>query len=126
MSPSRRLGGITNVIAAAAVGFFLWPLVLGPKWDIPVLIVWWIVLAFLITWWRRSRRKKLYYAPRTRHIPQDVKIAVSVRDQGRCRQCGSAENLHFDHIIPYSRGGANTVDNIQLLCATCNLRKGAR
>jgi hypothetical protein len=61
----------------------------------------------------------------TRSIPQDVKIQVAVRDQGRCRQCGSAQDLHHDHVIPWSRGGANTVNNIQLLCGACNRRKGA-
>lgn len=60
-----------------------------------------------------------------RLIPQAVKIVVSVRDGGRCRQCGSTEQLHFDHVIPVSRGGANTVANIQLLCAACNRAKGA-
>ena len=61
----------------------------------------------------------------TRSIPQDVKIAVSARDGGRCRQCGSTTDLHFDHVIPWSKGGANTVANIQLLCGPCNRRKGA-
>lgn len=61
----------------------------------------------------------------SRVIPQDVKIAVSVRDQGRCRQCGSTQDLHYDHVIPWSKGGANTVSNIQLLCGRCNRRKGA-
>ncbi|MGH7489948.1 MAG: HNH endonuclease [bacterium] len=61
----------------------------------------------------------------TRAIPQDVKIEVAVRDGGRCRQCGSNKELHFDHVIPWSKGGPNTVDNIQLLCGTCNRRKGA-
>jgi 5-methylcytosine-specific restriction endonuclease McrA len=61
----------------------------------------------------------------TRSIPQDVKIAVAVRDHGRCRQCGSAQELHYDHVIPWSRGGANTVNNIQLLCGPCNRAKGA-
>jgi len=61
----------------------------------------------------------------TRTIPQDVKIAVAARDGGRCRQCGSAQDLHFDHVIPWSKGGANTVQNIQLLCGPCNRRKGA-
>jgi hypothetical protein len=61
----------------------------------------------------------------SRVIPQDVKIAVSVRDQGRCVQCGSTEDLHYDHKIPWSRGGTNTVNNIQLLCGPCNRRKGA-
>ena len=61
----------------------------------------------------------------SRAIPQEVKIAVSVRDQGKCVQCGSTDDLHFDHKIPWSRGGTNTVNNIQLLCGTCNRRKGA-
>jgi len=61
----------------------------------------------------------------SRVIPQDVKITVAIRDQGKCVQCGSAEDLHYDHKIPWSRGGANTAGNIQLLCGTCNRRKGA-
>jgi hypothetical protein len=61
----------------------------------------------------------------SRVIPQAVKIAVSVRDQGKCVQCGSADDLHFDHKVPWSRGGANTINNIQLLCGPCNRRKGA-
>ena len=61
-----------------------------------------------------------------RAITQDVKIAVSARDGGRCRQCGSTEELHFDPVIPISRGGANTVANIQLLCGPCNRAKGAK
>jgi hypothetical protein len=61
----------------------------------------------------------------TRVIAQDVKIAVAVRDQGRCRQCGSNQDLHYDHVIPWSKCGANTVNNIQLLCGPCNRTKGA-
>lgn len=61
-----------------------------------------------------------------RSVPQDVKIAVSVRDGGRCRQCGSADQLHFDHVIPVSRGGTNTAANVQLLCGSCNRAKSAK
>jgi hypothetical protein len=60
----------------------------------------------------------------TRVIPTSVKLAVWKRDRGRCVECGSADNLHFDHIIPYSRGGSSLVaENIQLLCARHNLAK---
>ncbi len=60
---------------------------------------------------------------RQRHIPQDVKDQVWRRDQGRCVQCGSNKELEFDHIIPFSRGGASSYRNVQLLCETCNRRK---
>lgn len=59
-----------------------------------------------------------------RLIPSDVKLAVWKRDQGKCVVCKSADNLHFDHIIPYSRGGSSLVEeNIQLMCARHNLAK---
>ena len=64
--------------------------------------------------------------PNRRPIPQDVKDAVWRRDEGRCVQCGSNENLEFDHIIPISKGGANTYRNIQLLCEPCNRSKSDR
>lgn len=59
----------------------------------------------------------------SRHIPSDVQIEVWNRDKGKCVSCGSIEKLHFDHIIPFSKGGANNVENIQILCASCNLKK---
>lgn len=58
-----------------------------------------------------------------RAIPQDVKIEVAQRDEGKCRQCGSTAELHFDRVIPWSKGGANTATNIQLLCGPCNRLK---
>ena len=56
-------------------------------------------------------------------VPKDVQREVWRRDQGRCVECGSKENLHFDHIIPDALGGGTTARNIQLLCEKCNLRK---
>ncbi len=41
-------------------------------------------------------------------IPEAVRHAVWRRDAGKCVACGSQENLEFDHIIPFSRGGADT------------------
>ena len=62
-----------------------------------------------------------------RQIPGDVQREVYERDNGQCTQCGSTENLHFDHIIPFSKGGSSkTASNIQLLCAKHNLKKGAK
>lgn len=60
----------------------------------------------------------------SRVIPTSVKLEVWKRDNGRCTVCGSDKNLHFDHIIPYSKGGTSLKsENIQLLCATHNLSK---
>ena len=59
-------------------------------------------------------------------IPRDVKHAVWARDEGRCVECDSDFDIQYDHVIPLSMGGANTVENLQLLCARCNQRKGGR
>jgi len=59
-----------------------------------------------------------------RIIPTWVKLEVWKRDGGKCSKCGATDDLHFDHIIPYSKGGSsNTPDNIQLLCGRHNLQK---
>lgn len=62
----------------------------------------------------------------TRQIPGKIKLAVFKRDKGMCTQCGARDNLHFDHILPYSKGGTSLKEeNIQLLCARHNLQKSA-
>ncbi len=59
-------------------------------------------------------------------IPKQVQREVWRRDQGKCVECGSNENLEYDHIVPVSKGGSNTDRNIQLLCEKCNRSKGNR
>lgn len=60
----------------------------------------------------------------TRLIPSDIKKEVWKRDKGVCVLCGSNKNLHFDHDLPFSRGGTSlTSRNIRLLCQKCNLSK---
>jgi hypothetical protein len=56
-------------------------------------------------------------------IPQDIMDKVWNRDGGKCVKCGSQENLEFDHIIPFSKGGATSYRNMQLLCKKCNIEK---
>jgi hypothetical protein len=56
-------------------------------------------------------------------IPEHVRIAVWRRDGGACAQCGSREKLEYDHMIPLSLGGSDTVRNIELLCEACNRSK---
>lgn len=67
------------------------------------------------------------FADRSRIIPTSVKLEVWARDGGKCVTCGSRDELHFDHILPYSKGGTSLkAENIQLLCARHNLSKSAK
>ena len=59
-----------------------------------------------------------------RVIPSWVKLEVWKRDKGRCTKCGVNSGLHFDHIIPYSKGGSSKhPKNIQILCGRHNIAK---
>ena len=73
-----------------------------------------------------ARRASAIDEEHVRLIPAAVKLAVWKRDLGQCVRCGSKENLHFDHILPYSKGGTSTSEkNVQLLCMKHNLQKRA-
>ena len=59
-----------------------------------------------------------------RVIPSHVKLEVWKRDQGKCVICGETKNLHFDHDLPFSKGGTSlTAKNVRLLCMKHNLEK---
>ena len=64
-------------------------------------------------------------SPRREPVPRAVRQAVFERDGGRCVECGAAFDLQYDHVIPLALGGASTVENLRVLCAECNRRKGA-
>ena len=57
------------------------------------------------------------------HIPDGIRMAVLLRDGGRCRKCRSATNLEVDHLIPVSKGGDSDESNLHTLCRRCNRRK---
>jgi hypothetical protein len=59
----------------------------------------------------------------TSYISRHVATEVWERDGGQCRICGAREYLEYDHIIPRSKGGATSVNNLQLLCRKCNSEK---
>jgi len=67
-----------------------------------------------------------YSSCQTRHIPDAVRREVWQRDGGCCTRCSATEYLEFDHIIPHGKGGANTLNNVQLLCRRCNNLKRDR
>jgi hypothetical protein len=70
-----------------------------------------------------SKRKQVDL-PHSRLIPTSVKLEVWARDKGQCVLCGSRENLHFDHDLPYSKGGTSlTAENVRILCMKHNLEK---
>lgn len=60
---------------------------------------------------------------------KDIKHKLFGQQEGRCNGCldlFNFRNFHIDHIVPKSLGGANTDDNLQLLCGWCNSKKGNR
>ena len=60
----------------------------------------------------------------TRLIPTEIKREVWKRDGGKCVLCGETKNLHFDHDLPFSKGGTSlSAKNVRLLCMKHNLQK---
>ena len=62
--------------------------------------------------------------PRDAHRRKITRRAVFARDDWTCQYCGSRSNLTVDHVVPRSKGGASSWDNIVASCAPCNRRKG--
>ena len=60
---------------------------------------------------------------RARTIRGSVRKDVMARDNYQCQYCGATEDLAIDHIFPFSRGGSNEADNLQVLCRSCNSAK---
>jgi 5-methylcytosine-specific restriction endonuclease McrA len=67
---------------------------------------------------------KKYIAPARR--PAFTRFNVFLRDSFECQYCGDPSDLTFDHVLPKSRGGVTSWENVVTACAPCNLRKGGR
>ncbi|UOM36032.1 HNH endonuclease [Acuticoccus sp. I52.16.1] len=65
---------------------------------------------------------KTYIRPA--RFPAFTRFNVFLRDRFECQYCGTLEDLTFDHLIPRSKGGLTTWDNVITACSPCNLRKG--
>ena len=98
----RRFGGLSvRTSAASRTDHGCWPMCRDCKLE-------------------RGRRRS------QRRIPDGVRAEVFNRDGHRCQHCGTTERLTLDHIIPFSGGGTDDPDNLQVLCGPCNSRKGDR
>jgi 5-methylcytosine-specific restriction endonuclease McrA len=65
---------------------------------------------------------------RSQGVPDLMRILVLHRDQQRCVLCGRSSgevSLEVAHIIPFSQGGNNDLDNLQTLCQDCHRDKGS-
>ncbi len=67
---------------------------------------------------------KTYVKPA--EYPAFTRFNVFLRDHFVCQYCGNGEDLTFDHLVPRSKGGQTTWDNVVTACAPCNLKKGGK
>jgi 5-methylcytosine-specific restriction endonuclease McrA len=65
-------------------------------------------------------------AERVWRVPPVNRREVLRRDKYTCQYCGSTKQLTLDHVIPRSKGGKHTWDNVVIACERCNSRKGDR
>lgn len=78
----------------------------------------------------KSNSGKQARAKSSRTISDKLRYQVLKRDCFKCCACGAspakepAVELHVDHIVPWSKGGETTLENLQTLCSKCNLGKG--
>ena len=72
-----------------------------------------------------TRRQVLPIESGRAHIPLSLRRRIYERDGYACLLCGSTDRLSLDHITPYSRGGADSEENLRVLCLSCNCRKWA-
>ena len=84
---------------------------------------------------QRGAQPELRDAAAERRVAQDLREAgahpaftrfnVFLRDRFNCQYCGARDDLTFDHLMPRSRGGQTTWDNVVAACSPCNLKKGS-
>lgn len=71
-------------------------------------------------------RLKINGGERVWKVPPVNRREVLRRDQYQCQYCGSPKQLTLDHVIPRSKGGKHSWNNVVIACQSCNSRKGDR
>ena len=82
-----------------------------------------------VDWADRTHRKLVHLKTEARpanrtYIPAHIRKLIFIRDNYCCVKCGSKKNLEIHHIVPLAKGGSNRLENLQLLCRSCNRGKG--
>ena len=73
--------------------------------------------------WSYERLQEERNRKRNRKIPASHRKQVLVRDQYQCQYCGDTNAITVDHIFPFARGGGHEIENLQVLCKSCNQKK---
>lgn len=84
-----------------------------------------------LRWLRKQTLDYEAYKPRRRRSSayiqrRDVRQAIFDRDKHRCKKCKCEDDLTIDHIISVKNGGDNSDENLQVLCRSCNSKKGGK
>lgn len=85
------------------------------------------VFDFEVRWIDSDFEDKYGPAPKSKvrkSLPRQIRETVFIRDGRICKYCGCFDNLTIDHIHPVTHGGTDDLDNLQVLCRSCNSKKG--
>ncbi len=87
---------------------------------------WHISSPSLVVYVPKHIRLKIASRERTWKVPPVNRRGILRRDHNSCQYCGTNKDLTLDHVIPRSRGGRHTWDNVVSACSKCNCRKSNR
>lgn len=121
--------GVFSLLFAAIIAGFAYVLALAATGDPATAVFAAIVACAVAGVWVVALMRPRRVPERYRHeIPLNVRAAVMARDAFMCRHCGSTdvEEFEIDHVIPFSKGGDDSFENLQTVCRHCNRSKGAR